>query len=183
MTQDVRIELLSPGIATDDAVINELTDLVNRVYEGAEDGLWIDGATRTSAVDMAGFVKSGELAVAIQDERLLGCVRIQRLDDETGEFGMLAIDPRYRGAGIGRDLVRFSERQAHASGCNVMQLELLVPQSWKHPFKEFLDQWYTRIGYTVAGTGSIAEFYPELARLLATPCDFRIYHKNLGANH
>jgi len=28
-------------------------------------------------------------------------------------------------------------------------------------------------------TGQLEESYPELAPLLATPCDFVIYHKNL----
>jgi hypothetical protein len=60
-----------------------------------------------------------------------------------------------------------------------MQLELLVPRDWTHPTKEFLNAWYTRIGYRVARTGAIDEAYPALAPLLATPCDFVIYHKRL----
>jgi GNAT superfamily N-acetyltransferase len=181
MAQEFKAELLPPAIAGDMVAVSGLTDLVNQVYARAEDGLWIDGATRTSVADMAAFVRSGELAVAIQDERLLGCVRIRRLDDEVSEFGMLAVDPGYRGTGIGRELVRFAERQACTSGCGVMQLELLVPRQWKHPSKEFLDQWYTRIGYAITGTGPVAEFYPDLSHLLATPCDFRIYRKKIGA--
>jgi hypothetical protein len=47
--------------------------------------------------------------------------------------------------------------------------------------KEFLAGWYTRIGYRVARTGTIDEAYPALAPLLATPCDFVIYHKDLAA--
>ena len=60
-----------------------------------------------------------------------------------------------------------------------MQLELLVPRGWSHPSKVFLDQWYTRMGYRVTRTGAIEEAYPELAPLLATPCDFLIYRKPL----
>jgi hypothetical protein len=61
-----------------------------------------------------------------------------------------------------------------------MQLELLVPRGWTHPTKEFLAAWYMRIGYRVTRTGAIDEAYPALAPLLATPCDFVIYHKRLG---
>ena len=61
-----------------------------------------------------------------------------------------------------------------------MQLEVLVPRRWSHPSKEFLTGWYTRIGYQPARTGAIDEAYPDLAPLLATPCDFVIYRKNLA---
>jgi hypothetical protein len=60
-----------------------------------------------------------------------------------------------------------------------MQLELLVPRDWTHPTKEFLAAWYGRMGYRVARTGTIDEAYPALAPLLATPCDFVIYEKDL----
>ena len=35
------------------------------------------------------------------------------------------------------------------------------------------------MGYRIARTGTIDEAYPELAPLLATPCDFVIYRKDL----
>jgi GNAT superfamily N-acetyltransferase len=113
--------------------------------------------------------------------QIVGCVRVQRLDEGTGEFGMLVADPAHRGVGVGRGLVRFAEQQCRADGLATMQLELLVPRDWTHPTKEFLDGWYTRIGYRVARTGTIDEAYPTLAPLLATPCDFVIYHKDLAA--
>jgi hypothetical protein len=39
---------------------------------------------------------------------------------------------------------------------------------------------YTRIGYRPVRSGTIDESYPWLALLLATPCDFVIYHKDLA---
>jgi GNAT superfamily N-acetyltransferase len=107
-------------------------------------------------------------------------VRIQQLDDEVGEFGMLAADPDHRGIGIGRRLVDFAERLNVDRGLRTMRLELLVPQTWTHPTKTFLDTWYTRMGYRVVRKGDFEEQYPHLAPLLATPCDFVIYHKNLA---
>ena len=156
----IEIELL-PGAESDNAeLMARITELTNQVYAVAEDGLWTAGATRTSG-------------------RVVGCVRVHRLDEGTGEFGMLAADPARRGLGVGRELVRFAERKSSAEGVRSMQLELLVPRGWKHPTKVFLAAWYTRIGYRVARTGAIEEAYPALAPLLATPCDFVIYHKHL----
>jgi hypothetical protein len=83
------------------------------------------------------------------EEQIVGAVRIQRL--ETGE----------------------------GQGLDSMQLEILVPRRWSHPGKDFLTAWYTRIGYRPARTGALEERYPELAPLLATPCDFVIYEKDL----
>lgn len=171
---------LLPAGARDDATLMKgITDLINEVYAVAEDGLWIDGATRTTVDEIADLTEAGEIAVARLHGRIVGCVRVQRLDEDTGEFGILAADPAYRGVGIGRELVRFAEGKCIADGLGTMQLELLMPRRWRHPTKEFLAAWYTRLGYRVARTASIDEAYPALAPLLATPCDFVIYRKDL----
>jgi ribosomal protein S18 acetylase RimI-like enzyme len=92
---------------------------------------------------------------------------------------MLVADPDHRGEGIGRELVRFAEELSRRRGLDTMQLELLVPRDWTHPNKEFLDAWYTRIGYRPVRTGRFEQSYPQLEPLLATPCDFVIYRKPL----
>jgi GNAT superfamily N-acetyltransferase len=163
----------------DDALVAEIADLVNRVYATAEEGLWRDEATRTTVAEMAGLVRAGQIAVARLDGTIVGCVRIQRLDSAAGEFGMLVTDPVHRGIGIGGRLVGFAERLTRERGLSTMQLELLVPRTWTHPTKRSLHDWYTRIGYRPVRTGTIDEQYPALAPLLATPCDFVIYHKDL----
>ena len=40
--------------------------------------------------------------------------------------------------------------------------------------------WYPRIGYHPVGIGQFEKSHPQLAPLLATPCDFVIYHKSLS---
>ncbi|HEX6521088.1 MAG TPA: GNAT family N-acetyltransferase [Streptosporangiaceae bacterium] len=193
------IELLPAAAAEDPALVSALTDLINEVYAAAEDGLWTDGTTRTSAAEVAGIARAGEFAVAagpgqfntvaagpgqssavaVHSGQLLGCVRIRRLDGDVSEFGMLAVAPSHRGTGMGRELVRYAERICRDAGSRTMQLELLVPRYWQHPSKEFLARWYARIGYQVIRTGTTDEFYPELTPLLATPCDFVVYHKDI----
>jgi GNAT superfamily N-acetyltransferase len=173
------IELLPVAEADDVRLVGEIADLVNRVYAVAEEGLWVDGADRTTTSEIAEMVAAGEIAAARADGRIVGSVRVQQLDDRVGELGMLVADPARRGEGIGRELIRFAEDLSRRRGLAVMQLELLVPREWSHPTKEFLHAWYTRIGYRPVRRGDIGDPYPHLAPLLATPCDFVIYEKPL----
>ena len=175
----LEVELLSRTARGDAALMERISELANEVYAVAEAGLWTDGATRTSVGEIVELTAAGQLAVARMGGQVVGCVRLQRLDERTGELGMLCADPAHRGIGIGRELVGFVERKSYADGMDTMQLELLVPRDWTHPTKQFLAEWYSRIGYRIARTGTIDELYPELAPLLATPCDFVIYRKDL----
>ena len=172
----MRIELLE---AADDDLVERLTHLVNRVYAEAEDGLWQDGTTRTTAAEVRTAIDAREIAVATIDGRLAGAIRIQALTDDTGEFGMLAAAPEDRGIGVGRALVGFAERHNREHDRRAIQLELLVPRTWRHPSKVFLDQWYRRIGYRVIRRTSVEDLQPQLAPLLATPCEFAVYEKPL----
>jgi GNAT superfamily N-acetyltransferase len=166
---------------TDDAgLAAEIAGLVNRVYAEAEKGLWLDGAGRTTETEVAELIRAGQIAVRRSGERVVGAVRIQLLDDGVGEFGMLVAAPEERGTGVGRDLVSFAEDWARSRGLSTMQLELLVPRTWTHPVKEFLRDWYTRIGYRVVRTGDFSADFPALVPHLACPCDFLIFRKDLS---
>ena len=177
-----QIGLLPPTVADDERLVGELTALVNVVYAEAESGLWADGGARTDPGEVGDMIAAGQIAVARDDGGVVGCVRVHQLDDRTGEFGLLAADPARRGEGIGRDLVRYAEDVSRERGLDVMQLELLVPREWSHPSKEFLHGWYTRIGYRPVRTVRIEESYPHLVSLLAAPCDFVVYHKQLAGS-
>ena len=171
--------MLSRTARADATLMERISELANEVYAVAEAGLWTDGATRTSVAEIAQLTRVGQIAVARMGGQVVGCVRVQRLDERTGEFGMLCADPAQRGIGIGRELMRFVERKSRADGLSTMQLEVLVPRDWTHPTKQLLVEWYSRIGYRIVRTGTIDEAYPELAPLLATPCDLVIYRKDL----
>jgi GNAT superfamily N-acetyltransferase len=174
----VEVRMLPASVAS--VLVAEITGLVNRVYATAEEGLWSDDACRTTVAEMAGLVRAGQIAVARLNRTVVGTVRVQRLDGAVGELGMLVAEPTHRGLGIGRRLVGFAEQTSRERGLSTMQLELLVPRTWTHPGKQFLHDWYTRIGYRPVRKGTIDEQYPALAPLLATPCDFVIYQKPLG---
>ena len=175
----IDVQIAPAEAAEDTALVSQLAALVNSVYAVAEEGLWADGTPRTTPAEMVGLIATGQIAVARAKEQIVGAVRIQRLDTGEGELGMLVADPTHRGTGVGRELVRFAERWSREQGLDTMQLEVLVPRQWSHPSKEFLKAWYTRVGYRPVRTGQIEDSYPDLAPLLATPCDFVIYHKSL----
>jgi GNAT superfamily N-acetyltransferase len=175
----VEVRLLPPANGADTALMTRLADLVNRSYAASEKGMWLDDGDRTTAVEVAGLTRAGKVAVARIDGRIVGCVRVEWLDERAAEFGTLAADVAHHGAGIGRELVRFAERRSRDGGFATMQLELLVPRDWAHPSKEFLAAWYARMGYRVHRTRTVENSYPELAPRLATPCLFVTYRKSL----
>lgn len=176
----IEIRLIPDATSTNAIVMEQITNMVNRVYTVAEEGLWANGAVRTNVEEVTGITRAGEMAVAQVNGRIVGCVRVRRIDQQTGEFGMLAVEAEYQGTGVGRELTRFVEQKCREELLHTMQLELLVPKNDSHPSKAFLADWYTRIGYVPVRTETIDKAYPGLAPLLAMPCNFVIYQKELG---
>jgi GNAT superfamily N-acetyltransferase len=161
------------------AAIRHVSDLVNRVYDVAESGMWRAQGVRTNPSQIAALLRAKELVLAECRGVVVGCVNVKLLEPGITEFGMLVADPACRGLGIGSALIEFAERWARAMQCRVMRLELLTPRKWSHPSKEFLKQWYSRLGYRPQFTEPLEKLYPELAPQLATECDFTVWHKAL----
>jgi len=163
---------------TDDA-IEHLTDLINRAYDDAESGMWRRPGTRTNPDHVRQLLADKGLIVAELDGVIVGCVNVNLLDETVAEFGMLVADRAHRGLGIGSMLVKAAEEWARSMNRRTMRLELLTPRSWKHPSKEFLKGWYTRIGYAPQFTEPLEKTHPQLVAELATECDFTVWHKPL----
>ncbi len=179
---DIDVELLDGAASQDAGLVEQLTALINDVYATAESGLWRDGATRTTAPELAQLIAVGQIAVATAPGgRIVGSVHVHRIAAAINEFGLLVAAPDNRGIGIGRTLVDFAEQYSIDRGLRAIQLELLVPRSWRHPSKEFLKTWYGRRGYRHIQTRQMVDAYPHLAPLLATPCDLEVHEKRLPA--
>jgi GNAT superfamily N-acetyltransferase len=177
---DIVVRLLDAAAGRDDRLVERLTDLVNDVYVTAESGLWHDGFKRTTASEYAELIAARQVAVACAaDGQIVGSVHIHQICEDTSEFGMLVADTDHRGAGIGRALVDFVEQDSRDRGLRAIQLELLVPRTWRHPNKEFLRSWYWRRGFRVVQTRRMDDAHPHLAPLLATPCDLEVHEKPL----
>jgi GNAT superfamily N-acetyltransferase len=176
------VGLLEPTAGDHAGLVDQLTELINAVYAIAETGLWRDGATRTTASEVAELIRAEQIAVATPHGQIVGSVRIHQVSGDTSEFGLLVAAPDQRGSGVGRALLDFAEQDGRERGLRAIQLELLVPRAWTHPSKEFLKTWYGRRGYRIVRAGSIADAYPHLAPLLATECDLEVHEKPLQAH-
>ncbi|MDA0168639.1 GNAT family N-acetyltransferase [Solirubrobacter taibaiensis] len=150
----------------------ELTRIINAAYEAGEQDIWQPGWQRVSVERMRELVAAGEIVVAGDGETPVGCMRLQRLDDDAAMFGMLSVDPAAHGTGLGKALVAFAE---HAFDVSEMELELLIPRGAPHPKKVRLHEWYSRLGYRQIGRRPFDE--PELIR----PADLFVYRKSLRA--
>ncbi|MBW8348847.1 GNAT family N-acetyltransferase [Bacillus sp. IITD106] len=175
--QPIEIQMLPCNESANIGDMERITNIVNRVYAASEESLWKHGAARTTVVEIAEFTSRGEIAVARLIGQIVGCVRVRRIDQETGEFGMLAVDDEYQGTGIGRELIRFAEQKCQNEQLRKMQLELLVPRKGSHPAKVILENWYSRIGYYPVYTETVDASIPKLAKLLAIPCKFVVFQK------
>jgi GNAT superfamily N-acetyltransferase len=177
------VGLLDVAASHDARLVEGLAHLINDVYGEAERGLWCDGATRTTATDLAGLIAAGQVAVATTpDGRIVGSIHVHRVSDDTTELGTLVAAPDERGTGVGRDLVAFAEDHSREQGMRAIQLTLLVPRDWQHPNKEFLRSWYERRGYRLIGTRRMEDAHPHLAPLLATPSYLELREKPLATS-
>jgi GNAT superfamily N-acetyltransferase len=159
--------------------VKRLSGLINDAYDDAESGMWKRQGTRTSPAAVERLLRSQALILAEIDGILVGSVNVNLMADQVGEFGMLVADRNFRGTGIGSALVDHAEKWARERGCRTMRLELLTPRDWDHPSKEFLKQWYTRLGYVPTTTERLEELHPDLVPELATDCVFTVWHKSL----
>ena len=178
-TEKPAVRFLDPELRHDARLVEQLAGLINGVYATAESGLWRDGTTRTTASELAALIGARQIAVAARDGEIAGAVHIHDVADDASEFGMLVAAPDQRGTGVGRALLDFAERHSRKRGLRAIQLELLVPRTWRHPSKEFLKAWYGRRGYRLIRTITIDDTHPQLAPLLATPCDLEVHEKPL----
>jgi GNAT superfamily N-acetyltransferase len=175
------IQVLPADASADTELMRHIADLVNRAYATAEAGLWQPGATRTTVEEVTRLTSAGEIVVARHDGVVVGSVRVQRLSAELAESGMLVADPDRRGEGIGRALRGFVLDMLQQRGFTTLEIELLAPRNWEPASKRFMAEWNDRAGFTVVRMGAFEDQYPDLAPLLATPCDFTIYHLDLRA--
>jgi len=155
----------------------DLAARINRAYAVAEADLWLPGKDRISPERVREIVAEGELAVARLERRVVGSVRLRRLEPEVGFFGLLAVEPSAQGAGIGGELIRFAERSMRDAGAQQMELRLLVPRASSDLHKERLHEWYSRLGYRPIDRRAFDVRESAAAR---TPLDILTYRKPLA---
>ena len=120
---------------------------------------------RTSPDEIVRLMNDGGEFLVTDD--LSGCVYV-KCGPERGYFGMLSIDPRKQGSGLGTQLIAAAEARARERGCRVMDIHIVN-------LREELPIYYRKFGYIETGTLPFSD--PERA---SRPCHFIVMSKPLG---
>jgi len=106
---------------------------------------------RTDAGDIGNMMQRGEFLVLDHSEArdapgtgLAACV-YTRTNGDRGYFGMLSIDPRSQGRGLGRSIIAAVESRFRAQGCRAIDIHVVNLRKELPPF-------YERLGYVASGT-------------------------------
>ncbi len=120
------------------AEADEIARIINAAFEIERE---FRQGERTSASEIRKLMNRETFLVAEQRGRLLGVVEV-RVEGATGYFGMLAVDPSARRAGVGRALVEAAENHCRRAGCTVMALSTGEDRTELIPY-------YEKMGYRV----------------------------------
>ncbi len=148
------------------ADIPALETLINAAFK--LEAFFVSG-NRIDAPTLQLEMKKGQFLMAETNQALLGCVYLE-LENKSGYFGMLSVDPLKQGSGIGRLLIQTAEGLASAHGCTQMIIRIVN-------LREELPAFYRKLGYSL--TGETAPFPREI--VIDRPCYFVGMSKPLSA--
>ncbi len=75
------------------------------------------------------------------DDTLVGGLILAPIDNDTIRLMQVAVDTKYQGEGIGRDLVKYAEKRAHAAGYTKIVMHAMLS----------VVNFYEKMGYTQEG--------------------------------
>ena len=141
-----KFSFLKEGELSSDQIY-DLVYLINSIYDQAESGLWVKEKKRITIDKMNGFISRGEILACSFSNKIIGCIHIERINENASKFGMLTVDSNYRGFNIGKKFISIVESKAKKEGSQRMRFELFDAATFSHPEKVFLRQWYKELGY------------------------------------
>lgn len=178
-------------IAQKDAV-ETVTTIINDAYQSGETGILVDTEEkpfhRVTRAEMEQMIEDESIISLCIEDKVIGCIKVHSVGDGVAEWGCLAVAADSQRKGYGNLLVQAAEKHIRdVLECDVAQLELLAPSSWKHDHKERLRTWYQRMGYHLAETDDYEASTMRLPEgsllgdrfVLATDSDFTRYRKKL----
>ena len=180
LRQSINVRPVLPGDFKDDA-LHHLCTLINQAYFESEADFWNKSMERTNVKQIQQIFQNKAMLIAMLDDHVVGCVNVNRLSKNVAEFNMLSTAQAYRGLGVGKKLVGAAENWAIEQGCHYMQLRVLSPRGQKHAHKDFLKDWYQKLGYIFQRVERLEELYPMLAADFNGQGDFFVYQKKLVA--
>lgn len=157
-------------------------DALIRAYADTEIEIWGENYIRISFEEYKKVIEKELVFSALLNDEVVGTILLSNHGKGHFSFGLLAVDFKHKGLGIGRKLIEKAEQKARSLGGIKMTLEILKPKNQTLPFKKQLAEWYERLGYRYLFTKSFIELKPnrvEKARLLITPSVFDCYEKEL----
>jgi sugar-phosphatase len=106
---------------------------------------------RTNEDELAQRMRKGEFLLGHDESGTLAAVVYVELRGAHGYFGMLAVDPKRQGSGLGRMMVEAAEGYCRERGCTAMDLTVLSLRPELPPL-------YRKLGYVESG---VEEFRPS----------------------
>jgi GNAT superfamily N-acetyltransferase len=149
---------IRPATTADAPNVAALVTLAYRV-----EAFFVDG-DRTNENDVLKRLERGDFLMLEDEGALVGCVYVEARG-AIGYFGMLSIDPRRQGQGLGARLVTAAEQWCARNGCAVVEIEVVDLRTELPPF-------YRKLGYVEQGTRPFPD--PERCKL---PCHFIVMRK------
>jgi ribosomal protein S18 acetylase RimI-like enzyme len=144
--------------------IEDLARLINAAFRVEQP--FIDG-DRTNPEGVRTYMAKGKFLLAEDSAGLAGCVYVE-LRGNHGYLGLLGVDPKLQGAGLGRQLMNAAESYFREAGCVAIDLRVI---SARTPLPAF----YRHLGYSETGT---APFAPDVPAKV--PCHYILMSKTLG---
>ncbi|MEY8701565.1 hypothetical protein AB4F11_00590 [Francisella philomiragia] len=71
--------------------INTLVKTINDAYKVAEGDLWINSAKRVTFDELETLINQNQIIIAINNNEIVGSVKVAKLSKDVAEFGMLAL--------------------------------------------------------------------------------------------
>jgi len=146
------------------ADVEALARLINAAFRVEQP--FIEG-DRINPDGVRAYLEKGKFLLAEDAAGLTGCVYVE-LHGDRGYLGLLGVEPRRQGTGLGRKLMTAAEDFFRQAGCVAVDLRVV---SARTPLPSF----YRHLGYFETGT---APFSPDVPAKL--PCHYILMSKILA---
>lgn len=150
--------------AAGDADVEALADLINIAFR--VELPFIEG-DRTNLDGVREYMKKGKFLLAEDSSGIGGCVYVE-LRGDRGYLGLLGVEPRRQGTGLGRKLMDAAEEFFRDAGCVAVDLRIV---SERTPLPAF----YRHLGYVETGTAPFPHDVPA-----KVPCHYVLMSKSIA---